>query len=245
MALTWPQLHTILNCGVLFFSLALVGLSPAIVYLTAHGVHWMNKAYPQGYYEWYRGPSWDMDTKHQIRLMFDSTNEEMLYAAGAAGILFGVVGIVGFFLARQTSKPSTRKATLILQVLPSSITFLITFVAFIFTQVVYDTDNRGKCDWTSGYNPNNVFRCTREQAACNIVGYFKMPDYPEPLQPIYDTKMGICGETQTARHLLAPLFVASVLFCGMSVGKLLVEKRKMRFVESADERIERLERQEE
>lgn len=103
MALTWPQLHTILNCGVLFFSLALVGLSPAIVYLTAHGVHWMNKAYPQGYYEWYRGPSWDMDTKHQIRLMFDSTNEEMLYAAGAAGILFGVVGIVGFFLARQVS----------------------------------------------------------------------------------------------------------------------------------------------
>lgn len=72
-----------------------------------------------------------------------------------------------------------------------------------------------------------------------------MPEYPEPLQPIYDTKMGICGETQTGRHLLAPLFVASVLFCGMSVGKLLVEKREMRFVESADERIERLERQEE
>lgn len=103
MALTWPHLLTILNCSALFFSLALVGLSPPIIYLTAHGVHGMNKAYPQGYYEWYRGPSWDMDTKHEIRLMFESTTEEMLYTAGAAGVLFGVVGIVGFFLARRVS----------------------------------------------------------------------------------------------------------------------------------------------
>lgn len=44
---------------------------------------------------------------------------------------------------------------------------------------------------------------------------------------------------------MAPLFVASVLFCAFSVGKFLVEKRENRFVESADERVERLERQEE
>lgn len=103
MALTWSHLLTILNFSALFVSLALVGLAPAILYLTSHGMHWMNKAWPQGYYEWYRGPSWDMDTKHKVRLMYDSTNEYMIFTAGAVGAIAGLVGMVGFFLARQVS----------------------------------------------------------------------------------------------------------------------------------------------
>ncbi|KAF3035899.1 hypothetical protein E8E12_001464 [Didymella heteroderae] len=161
-------------------------------------MHWMNKAWPQGLYVWYRGPSWDMDNKHNVKLMYDSTNEHMLFAAGAVGAISGLVGIVGFFLARQTSKPSTQKATLFLQILPSSIAFLVTFIAFVFTQVAYDTDNRGKCDWTSGYNPNNVFHCTREQAACNIVGYFERPEPAREIQAIFDTKRG--EEKEVARR---------------------------------------------
>jgi hypothetical protein len=121
----------------------------------------------------------------------------------------------------------------------------VTFIAFLFTQVVYDSDNRGKCDWTGGYNPQNVFHCTREQAACGIVPYFTMPKYEKDITPIIAAKQDICGATQTGRHLMAPLFVASVLFCGFAVGKLLVEKRESRFVESAEERVDRLERQEE
>jgi hypothetical protein len=87
----------------LFLSLALVALSTTIFYLTGHGMRVMDKAYPQGYYEWYRGPSWDMDTKHKVRLMYDSANEYMIFTAGAVSCLAGFVSLVGFFLTRQVS----------------------------------------------------------------------------------------------------------------------------------------------
>jgi hypothetical protein len=103
MALTWSHLFIILNCSALFFSLSLVGLSPAILYLISHGMHRMNKQWPQGYYEWYRGPSWDIDTLHKVKLTYDSSNDYMLFAAGSVGVITGVVGIVGFFLTRQVS----------------------------------------------------------------------------------------------------------------------------------------------
>lgn len=119
---------------------------------------------------------------------------------------------------------------------------LASFITFVFIQVIYETDNRGLCDWTGSYNPNNVFRCTREQAACNVVRYFTRPATGSELRGLFNTK-GAYGEMQTARHLMAPLFVASVLFCGVAVVKLFVEKRESRFVESADERVARLEGQ--
>lgn len=98
MALTWSRLLHILNGGALFVSLALVGLSPAILYLTSHGMRLMDKAYPQGSYEWYRGPNWDIHTKHNVRLMYESTNEYMMFTAAAVSALAGLIGIVGFFM---------------------------------------------------------------------------------------------------------------------------------------------------
>jgi hypothetical protein len=123
--------------------------------------------------------------------------------------------------------------------------FLFTTIGFIYTQVIYDTDNKGECDWESGYYPDTVLTCTREQAACNIVGYFVYTKDIRYVGPLYDTKREICGETQTGRHLVAPLFVASVLLCACAVAKIVVEKRESRFTETSDERVDRLERQEE
>jgi len=140
------------------------------------------------------------------------------------------------------TKPSAQKPTLFLQVIPGSVSFIVTIIAFIYTQSIFDTDNMGKCDWTQGYIPYNTLKCTREQAACNIVGYFAMDSWVMARR--YQQKLAICHETQTGRHLVAPLFVASSLMCGFAVGKFLIEKREMKFIESADERIERLERQE-
>ena len=103
MAFTWAHLLTILNGSALFFSVALVGLSPAILYLTSYGMHLGNKAYPQGQYEWYRGPSWDMDTKHEVRLMYESTNEYTMWAAAAVSFFAGIFGIVGSFMTFRVS----------------------------------------------------------------------------------------------------------------------------------------------
>ncbi|KAJ4984004.1 hypothetical protein SVAN01_10498 [Stagonosporopsis vannaccii] len=241
MALTWPRLHTILNSSLLFFSLVLVAISPAILYLTIHGMRSMDEAWPQSYYIWYRGPSNDMETEHKVALMYEFSNEPMIIAAAAASALAGTFGTVGFFLAGKVIKPSAQKPTIFLQIVPGIISFIVTFIAFVYTQVVFDTDNMGKCDWTQGYKPNAQLKCTREQAICKIVGYFTKDGWD--LSRKYHTMRTICHDTQTGRHLVAPLFVASLLLCGFAVSKFLVEKREIRYFESADERVERLERQ--
>ncbi|KAF9695144.1 hypothetical protein EKO04_007040 [Ascochyta lentis] len=243
MALTWAHLLTVLNAGALFFSLALIGVSPATGYFTGHGMRLVNEAYPRGYYEWYRGPSYDMDTRHFVKVVYESTNEYMIFTAAAVGGVAGVIGVVGFFLTLKQSKPTTRKSTLYLLVLPGFVTFIVTLITFTFSQVIHNTDNKGQCYWEHGYIPNNVFVCTRELAACNIAGYFRKDD--DKLAMLYDTLQRTCGATQTGRHLVAPLFVASVLMFAFSVAKLVVEKRQSVFIETADERVDRLTRQEE
>jgi|SRR5690242_17028448 len=108
MALTWPGLHTILNSSLLFFSLALIAISPAVLYFTIHGMKMMDSVWLQRSYTWYRGPSYDMDTKHQVTLLYEVSNEHMILAAAAASVLAGVFGIAGFFLAgRVCSDPYT------------------------------------------------------------------------------------------------------------------------------------------
>ncbi|KAH6616380.1 hypothetical protein C7974DRAFT_44087 [Boeremia exigua] len=245
MALTSPPLHVILNSSLLFFSLALLAISPAVLYLTIHGIRSMDRVWPQGSYTWFRGPSHDVDTKHQVNLIYEGSSEHMIIAAAAASALAGVVGVAGFFLAGKIANTSARKPTLFLQIVPSSVSFIVTVIAFIYTQSIFDTDNMRKCDWTQGYIPDMNFQCTHEQAACGIVGYFT-----KDTKDSWDTARKwrqtgvICHETQTGRYLVASLFVASLLMFGIAVGKFLVEKREMKFSVSADERVERLVAQE-
>ena len=138
------------------------------------------------------------------------------------------------------------KSTLLAQIVPGVVTFLVTFIAFVYTQAKFDVESKpgGTCYWPDGYATNTNFVCTREQAACGIVGYFINYKSVYDVQPIFDAKRGICGETQTGRHLLAALFAVSVALCASAVGKFVVEKREMRWVETPDERVDRLARQE-
>jgi hypothetical protein len=101
MALTWSHLLTSLNIGVLLVSLALLGFSPAVLFLTDHGMRLMDKTYSPGLYEWYRGFHDDMGKKHVVRLVYKSANESLLYTAAAVGTVAGVIGVFGFCLTRQ------------------------------------------------------------------------------------------------------------------------------------------------
>lgn len=99
-----------------------------------------------------------------------------------------------------------------------------------------------KCDWTQGYIPDMNLQCTHEQAACGIVGYFAQDS--EGISWKWHQKQVICHETQTGRYLVAPLFVASLLMCGVAIGKLLIRNREKDSARDADERVERLVREE-
>ena len=103
MALTWPQLLVILNSGIAFFSLALVAISPAAIYLTAHGSHRMIQNWREGIYQWYRGPSSDMDNLPFVRLTYLPANEPLIHTAAAISILAGLAGISGVFLKQNVS----------------------------------------------------------------------------------------------------------------------------------------------
>lgn len=103
MALTWPQLLLILNVSIAFFSLALVAIAPAAIYLTAHGTQRMNQNWSEGIYQWYRGPSWDMDNLPFVRLTYLSANEPLIYTAAAISILAGLAGITGSLVKQKVS----------------------------------------------------------------------------------------------------------------------------------------------
>ena len=103
MALTWPQLLVILNISIAFFSLALVAIAPAAIYLTAHGSHRMNQNWREDIYQWYRGPSSDMDNLPFVRLTYLPANEPFIHTAAAISILAGLAGISGVFLKQNVS----------------------------------------------------------------------------------------------------------------------------------------------
>jgi hypothetical protein len=99
------RLATILNIAAVILSLTLVALSIAALYLTGHGTYLMDNAFPPGKYEWYRGPSYDLDTKHKITLQYNSANEGVLLAAGAVSCLTGLVGVVKFLFTLKVNNP--------------------------------------------------------------------------------------------------------------------------------------------
>ncbi|KAH6622187.1 hypothetical protein C7974DRAFT_457167 [Boeremia exigua] len=243
ISLPSSRLRAILNGSTLFVSLALLGISPAMMILSMRGMHRMDSAWPEAYYEWFLGPPTHSGHKHLVQLVYNNTNEHMILAAGIAGVFAGIVSVVGFFLAQKTLKLNAQNHTIRLQIIPGIVSFIVSLIAFIYTQIIFDTENSGKCRFADGYTPNNVFDCTREQAAGSIVVF--LTNDPTRLAEIYETQRSVHGDTQTSRALLVPLFVASILMCGFTVGKLLIEKKEYRYVETPDERVERLQRQEE
>ena len=70
----------------------------------------------------------------------------------------------------------------------------------MFTQIVYDTKNKGYCRWKAGYIPNNLFECTRELAACDIVNNFYKDDLG--MHTVVAFLQTACIETQAWSRLV-------------------------------------------
>lgn len=107
MALTWTRLLQILNGGIAVFSLTLVGIAPACLYLTSHGMQWMNQMWRPGLYEWYRGEGPWGDQHHFVTLSYDTVNEGLILAAASVSLLAGLIGAYGAFLRRKVSRTYT------------------------------------------------------------------------------------------------------------------------------------------
>lgn len=128
----------------------------------------------------------------------------------------------------QPSSTTTRKSTLFLFTLPSATAFLTTLISFLYTQVIFSTDNCGRCIQESAYTPNAHLTCTPEQAACAIVLWFD-----NPMNFLFEDTA--CGPARNERHLVIALFAAaSVLFAITMVKYVTVGPRAYDSVESAE-----------
>lgn len=272
MALACSRLLQVLNGSIGFLALALVGIAPTVMYLTSHSMHWMNYVWPQGRYQWYRPLEKRMNLDSQwanapslypyATLTYESANEGLIVAAAVVSLCAGLFGLVGAFLSRKVSytlgltrstsesssqngEPSNLESTLFGQILPGAVAAIATYKAFVYAQVINDTDNRGQCIWTDNYYSHTRLKCTREQAACNIVGHFILDETDLGAEAISDAQRGICEETQTGKQLVAALCAVSLLMCGLAVGRFFIERKELRRLERADFENERSEKQDE
>ncbi|KAH7064400.1 hypothetical protein BKA63DRAFT_572308 [Paraphoma chrysanthemicola] len=235
---TRAHVPAMLNSVVLFLSLALVSISIASIYLTAYGMKLMDREHPSGHYDWYRGPWWDTDLIPQNMLRFDDANEAVIFTTGAISCIAGLIGIIAFFVSLKPFKITKLSTSRIFLLLPATIAFLMTLVGLIYATVIFKSNHHGQCYWENGYYPNNTFICTRELAACNIVSYFRQTRYNRFMPQV-------CGATQTGRHLIAPLFAVSTLLFAVAIAKVVMGSQETVTRETADERVERLQREEE
>jgi hypothetical protein len=93
------HLPTILSVTIVFGSLALIAFSIAVIYLTNHAMHIMDENFPSGWYQWYRGPEYDIHTKHKIFLQYDNANEGLIFTAGAVSCLVGLISLIASLTA--------------------------------------------------------------------------------------------------------------------------------------------------
>jgi hypothetical protein len=262
------KLKTTLNVTTLISSLSLIGISTACLYLTSRSMklvdfYWPARdLYVHKYSIWHGKDLPTTEVRRHNSLQYDSTNEGMIFAGATLGLIAGIVGLFGTFftwkvscsLNAQLNNPLTlpqspkntnvTKSTLYFLVLPSTVAFIGTLISLIFTTVIRETNNRGLCYWgESGSIRDNKFTCTRELAVCRIVKYFDRTE----------THMGwaakgfweLCPQAETARHLIAGLFAVALLMFSSGLAKMvLARKGENAYVETADDRVERLQREE-
>jgi hypothetical protein len=262
------KLKTTLNVTTLISSLSLIGISTACLYLTSRSMKLVDQSWPASdsyihkYSIWHGKDLPTTEVRRHNSLQYDSTNEGMIFAGATLGLIAGIVGLFGTFftwkvsrsLKAQINKPLTSpqtpkntnvaKSTLYFLVAPSSMAVVATLIALIFTTVIRETNNRGSCYWgEQGGKLDNKLTCTRELAICRIVHQFDRTESHMGLAA--ENFWQLCPQAMTARHLVAVLFAAAVVMFGSGLAKMvLARKGENAYVETADDRVDRLQREE-
>lgn len=104
MAFKIPYL-AIINISIFLISITLITLSAITIYWTDHAIRNWDFSYWTGY--WYRGPWRDPETKHLVNLIYESLNENMIFASCGITIVAALAAIVGYFVTRVSFHTST------------------------------------------------------------------------------------------------------------------------------------------
>ncbi|KAH7075173.1 hypothetical protein FB567DRAFT_597104 [Paraphoma chrysanthemicola] len=223
---------TALNISFLVTSIILIILSSVDLYMIIHPIQSLKIWFPAGRYEWRDRPygsGWQKVTGH-VSLYYDTRNEDLELAATAFALTTGVLGLVGFFVAKKNNKQAgSTPLTTVFLVLPSTITLFLSLIAIIYTSVHNKFNNDSTCTYIDGYRDGHLFGCTRENAACHII------------KSITDTNWAdndrICRELKAGRLIIAGIVSVTALSLAAAAGRWWVRLEKK---ESANERVARL-----
>ncbi|KAL6709858.1 hypothetical protein ACN47E_000643 [Coniothyrium glycines] len=221
----------VLNVAALVVSLVLTGLSVAEFHLTGHAFKTMATYFPNTDYVWFgaRKPQFSSDY-YSVRLAYDWSNENFVLASAGVSIAAGVLGMLAFIATRRTPSKWWSTSTLSFSLLSFAIS-LLSFLRNTLTNASYVKQRT--CDPSTVPDPNFLFTCTRELAACNLLESLIEHDFAE--------RKSACQQTRNARWLLVPLLsTAAVLFTLVAV-KLCVERKTVQQSrKSADLRVKTL-----
>jgi hypothetical protein len=125
---------------------------------------------------------------------------------------------------------------LLLNFVPA-LTFIFSLTSIITTSVRHSIIAKSTCYWENGYYDGTTFECTRELGVCRIVGYTW--DEKGLFGDVTDTYV----QLHRARTMLIPLAALSAFVLGVGVARMMIGKKGEDETKTADERVERLQRE--
>jgi hypothetical protein len=118
----------------------------------------------------------------------------------------------------------------------STASFVATFIFIIVSSVKYESLAHSTCRWSEGRFSQAQLTCTRELVACELINFLTDTNRADNRR--------VCRETKGARVILVPLTVLTVVLVALYGLRIHMLKTVKSVDDSAEERVERLLREE-